>query len=65
MYNIKILEPNDYPLYVEHVNANYKNSRMDDPELMNKVTSGLSKDNKIIFAVFDEGKIKASIYTTK
>ena len=65
MYNIKILEPNDYPLYVEHVNANYKNSRMDDPELMNKITDGLSKDNKIIFAVFDEGKIKASIYTSK
>lgn len=65
MYTIKILEPDDYPLYIEHVNANYKNSRMVDTELMNKVTIGLSKYNKVIFAVFHEGKIKASIYTTK
>jgi len=66
MYHIKILSPADHPLYLEHIRANYKNSRMDDPELMNKITNGLTKDdNKIIFALFDGDKIKASIYTRK
>ena len=65
MYHIRILSLADHPLYLEHIRANYKNSRMDDPDLINKVTNGLSNDNKVIFAVFDEGKIKASIYTTK
>ncbi len=62
----KILSSDDYNLYIDHVSENLKNSRTDDPELIDKIRHGLHIDPRvIIFAAIDNGKIVGSILTKK
>ena len=67
MKSFRILEPADRELYIDHIMANYKNSRNIDITLLEKINYGLDNDpGIIIFALFDEtGSIYSSIMTRK
>ena len=63
--NYKILSHDEYNLYLEHIKINMKNSRVNDPGLIEKISIGLSDPRIIIFAGFKNGKIENSILTKK
>lgn len=69
MSSFKILEPTDREAYLTHVQENYKNSRVYDPLLLDKVTASFDSTKNeriIIFAMLDDnGKIRASMLTSK
>jgi len=69
MPTFKILEQSDREEYLEHIKANYKNSRVFDPLLLDKVTESFEStknDRIIIFAILDDsGKIRTSMLTSK
>lgn len=66
MNTFKLLDHSEYPLYITHVQANFKNSRMDDPDLMDKVNDIYREPLLKVFVLMDENSnIKASILTKK
>lgn len=64
--NLRILPVSEYSTYIEHVRDNLKNSRVDDPDLLQKITRGLEDDPRIIIFVCEENnRIVSSVLTVK
>lgn len=66
MRTFRILDPSDHELYLDHIRSNFKNSRNDDPNLLDKFNMKVMiKPSTKIFALLDDSKIIASIFTSK
>lgn len=63
----EILKKEEWHLYFEHIDKNYKNSREYDDLLLDKVRTGLENDSRIIVFVEknDDNEIVSSIMTKK
>lgn len=62
----KILEQDEYDLYIDHVKENPRNSRIDDPDLVLKIEQNIYTDPRIlIFAEIENEKIVRSVLTKK
>jgi hypothetical protein len=63
----EILKKEEWHLYFEHIDKNYKNTREYDDLLLDKIISGLENDNRAIVFVEknDKGEIVTSIMTKK